>query len=324
MAGATWSAHDGAERIISVLNTEVAEKLQLLLETKHLYQKVAIDWDRVVAMLKQKMHSAWHEDFVGYIRHLPHIPFSPVTQLRGLDQPQGVLGRVPLVLLLKNVTMFCRECDRREAFRPILYKDLAVELRQLPASKLVRHLPLADTFQDFVLVYQCQRCEGVPETFIVRRHDWILSLDGRSPMASVEAPPYIPKKEAYLFRDAIIAHGSGKTLAGLFYLRTFIEQFGRRITGISGKNTGDEILSEYAKTLPVNLRDSMPSLAEWYGKLSAALHSASPDEELFKNAQEKIEKHFEIRKAMGIPETPVKPPESNSPEVSRRKSAVSK
>jgi hypothetical protein len=125
-------------------------------------------------------------------------------------------------------------------------------------------------------------------------------------MASVEAPSYIPRKEGDFFRDAIIAHGSGKTLAGLFYLRTFVEQFGRRITGISGKNTGDEILSEYAKTLPANVRDSMPSLAEWYGKLSGALHSADADQELFTNAQEKIEKHFEIRKAMSISETPVK------------------
>jgi hypothetical protein len=49
----------------------------------------------------------------------------------------------------------------------------------------------------------------------------------------------------------------------------------------------------------------MPSLAEWYDKLSVALHSAKADEDLFKNAQEKIEKHFEIRKAMTIPETTV-------------------
>jgi uncharacterized ferritin-like protein (DUF455 family) len=50
----------------------------------------------------------------------------------------------------------------------------------------------------------------------------------------------------------------------------------------------------------------MPSLAEWYDKLSAAMHSANPDEDLFKSAQEKIEKHFEIRKAMSIPENPPK------------------
>jgi hypothetical protein len=135
-------------------------------------------------------------------------------------------------------------------------------------------------------------------------------------MASVEAAPYIAKKEAHLFRDAIIANGAGKTLAGLFYLRTFIEQFGRRITGITDKQTGDQILSEYAKTIPLNLRDSIPSLAEWYDKLSAAIHSANPDEELFKNAQGKIEKHFEIRKAMDIPETAAKETRPDTSETS--------
>jgi hypothetical protein len=261
MALATWNAVEGAQRLIPRLNAEIKTAIQCLLETKHLYQKVTIDSEKVVAEVKEKVISSFHRELFDYIDDVSRMTFTPATQLFGPVQPQGsrgVLGQMPLVLLLTNVTLFCRECDRREAFRPILYKDLAVELRPLPASKLVRHLPLPETFQDFVLVYQCQRCEGVPETFIVSRHDWILSLDGRSPMATVEAPSCIPKKEGYLFRDAIIANGSGKTLAGLFYLRTFVEQFGRRVTGISGKNTGDEILSEYAQTLPVSLRDSMP------------------------------------------------------------------
>jgi hypothetical protein len=210
------------------------------------------------------------------------------------------------MLLLRNVTMFCRTCDRREAFRPILYKDLSVELGQLPSAGIVPSLKLPAGFQELVVVYQCQRCEGPPETVLVRRKGWSLSLDGRSPMASVEVPPYVPKKENEFFRDAVIATGSGRTLAGLFYLRTFIEQFGRRAAGMVGKKTGEEILSEYAKTLPTNLKDSMPSLAECYEKLSAALHSASADDDLFIEAQGKIEKHFEIRKAMSISEEPPK------------------
>jgi hypothetical protein len=40
----------------------------------------------------------------------------------------------------------------------------------------------------------------------------------------------------------------------------------------------------------------MPSLGEWYEKLSEALHSAKEDSELFESAREKIEKHFDIRR----------------------------
>jgi hypothetical protein len=308
MAEATWNSFEGAQSLIPLLNKEIAEKFQSLLETKHLYQKVVIDWQKTTDALREKVITSYRTEFLQLIRDVPRLPFTLLTQLQVVQAQgtRGALGQVPLVLLLKNVTMFCRECDRREAFRPIWYRDVAVELRQLPSTGLVRHLPIAETFQDFVLVYQCQHCEGVPETFIIRRDNWTLSLHGRSPMASVEVPSYIPKKEYLLFRDAVIAHGSGKTLAGLFFLRTFIEQFGRRITEIYDRRTGNEILSEYSKTLPPSLRDSMPSLAEWYDKLSVALHSAKADEDLFKSAQEKIEKHFEIRKAMNISETPAK------------------
>jgi hypothetical protein len=45
---------------------------------------------------------------------------------------------------------------------------------------------------------------------------------------------------------------------------------------------GEEILSEYSKTLPENLRDSMPSLGECYDKLSVKLHAADPDETVSK------------------------------------------
>jgi hypothetical protein len=169
MAIANWDSHEGAQRLIPLLNSEIEKEFQSLLETKHLYQKVTVDWERIVQALRQQIVSSYHSEFQQLIRDVPNMPFAPVTQVRRV-QSQGALGSIPLVLLLKNVTMFCRECDRREAFRPILYKDLAVELSQLPPSGLVRRLPAKGNFQDFVLVYQCQRCEGAPETVIVRRN----------------------------------------------------------------------------------------------------------------------------------------------------------
>ncbi len=165
MAEANWNAEEGAGWVIPCLNKEIEAKFQSLLETKHLYQKVVIDWQKIVDAVKGRVMSWAHPEFFANIRGVPGMQFTLVTQVLSVAR-QGVLGAIPLVLLLKNATMFCRVCDRREAFRPILYKDLAVELRQLPAAKLVRHLPVTDTFQDFVLVYQCQHCEGVPETFI--------------------------------------------------------------------------------------------------------------------------------------------------------------
>ena len=53
-------------------------------------------------------------------------------------------------------------------------------------------------------------------------------------MEQVILPSFIPKHEKHLFRDAVIAYQAGKFLAAVFYLRTFIEQFARRVAGIQG------------------------------------------------------------------------------------------
>ena len=207
-----------------------------------------------------------------------------------------------LTLVVLHVSLFCHKCQRREAFAPVWWTDALEPMRKTghPAQKNQNALP--DDLQVFCLAYQCQRCLGKPECFIVRREGWRLELHGRSPMEHIEAPNYVPKAEAWLYRDSVIAFNSGKVLAALFYLRTFIEQFARRVTGVSGKVTGDEILDEYYKSLPAPTRDEMPSLREWYDKLSDALHSAREDAPLFEAAKTQIEKHLDIRRVFSIPE----------------------
>ena len=61
-------------------------------------------------------------------------------------------------------------------------------------------------------------------------------------------------------------------------------------------------MAAYGQILPEKLRDEMPSLREWYGKLSDALHSAREDAQLFEDARAEIEKHFDIRRVFKIPE----------------------
>jgi hypothetical protein len=158
--------------------------------------------------------------------------------------------------------------------------------------------------QLFFIAYQCEHCHGAPAGLLIRRDGWRFSLDGRSPMEEIQLPPYIPKKEGHLFRDAMIARFAGKQLAAVFYLRTLIEQFARRQTGMRGRETGDEIMAAYSAILPNDQRDQMPSLREWYGKLSAPIHTADEiaAETLFDFAREEIERHFDIRRVFKIAE----------------------
>jgi hypothetical protein len=124
-------------------------------------------------------------------------------------------------------------------------------------------------------------------------------------MEHIDVSKSIPKTEEHLYRDALIAFGTGKHLAAIFYLRSFIEQFARRLSGITGKSTGDKIMDAYYATLPERNRELMPSLRHWYDKLSEPIHAARNDEQVFVDALDEINRHFEFRRMYRFLRTPL-------------------
>jgi hypothetical protein len=291
------------QAVIALLNAKASEELKNLLENKHLYQQVKINAPEI---LKQQIDAEKQANLKTYLanwatKELPQMRFvladRPLSLVpRGASTPSLALTLVP-----PNAGLFCGKCDRREAFAPICYSDAVNEINKLNLHGS-KQINLPGDFQLFFLVYQCQRCFSTPEGFLIRRTSWNLGLHGRSPIELIETPVQIPKLELNLYRDAVLAFNSGKVLAALFYLRTFIEQFARRVTGRKGRATGEEMLNDYYETLPSPTKDQMPSLREWYDRLSDALHSANPDSGLFEMAKTQIDKHFDIRRVFNIPE----------------------
>ena len=285
------------------LGDRASKAIKVLVEDKHLYQKVEIQFEEKTAQVLydrvyygQKVYFAtWVEQSLAREKFKLGIATSQAERLL-------ILAAQALPLVLPHLSLFCKSCVRKEAFAPLGHADLIGEIRASIAQGKLKPFAAPEDFQMFSLVYQCQRCLGVPESFLVRRDGWTFSLQGRSPMELVEVPAYLPKTESKFYRDAVIASNTGKILAALFYLRTFIEQFARRLTGLAGKATGDVILDAYYKTLPTIHADQMPSLREWYDKLSEAIHSAKEDAELFENAKLKIEEHFDIRRVFKMTE----------------------
>jgi hypothetical protein len=284
--------------LLGGLNKAIADQFKTLIEQKHVYQKVALEHEPVYAAVTEKLSSAYKWEFKARLETLPR-GIALVSKMPPFAEM--MLGKSALVLIPTNVKLFCNKCSRSEAFAPVWYKDVTGDLRQ--KSEPLRMPP---ELQFFCFAFQCQSCAGVPElqSFLIRYEDFQMSVHGRSPIEHIELPPYIPKAERDWFRDALIALHGGKTLAALFYLRTFIEQFARRQTGLTGKKTGDEIMTAYAETLPQAQRSSMPSLREWYDKLSEAIHDAKEDSELFEKARTEIEHHFDIRRVFKIPDAP--------------------
>jgi hypothetical protein len=236
------------------------------------------------------------------VHELPTMSFVLEPHLTQVAKVSAQINK-SIPLILPHLSLSCKNCERREAFAPVWHADLVGELRGPITGGQGKKMGLPPGFQMFCLIYQCQRCLGIPESFLVRLESWTVSLQGRSPMEQVEIPNFLPKPESKFYRDAVIAFNSGKTLAALFYLRTFIEQFGRRITGKPGKATGEEIFDAYYETLHKRQSDQMPSLREWYDKLSEAVHSAREDDHLFENAKSEIERHFDFRRIFAIVES---------------------
>jgi hypothetical protein len=97
MVQATLSPIEGAPRAIPLLNKEISEKFQSLLETKHLYQKVTVEWEKVVAALKEPVMPGFWRELLQYIRGVPHMPFVLATQIQIARPPlENCLGHVQL------------------------------------------------------------------------------------------------------------------------------------------------------------------------------------------------------------------------------------
>jgi len=298
----TITTSTAQESLLIWLSKKATDELKALLEAKHLYQKVDIDPNNVAINLVKQIYPNHQEYFSAWMVH--ELPAKQLVLEPHLNAAAKIAAQITpsIPLILPHLSLFCKLCGRREAFAPVWHTDLFGEIRAAMTVGMLKKTALPNGFQMFSLVYQCQRCLGIPESFLVRREGWNLSLQGRSPMEQIEVPNYLPKSESRFYRDAVIAFNSGKTLAALFYLRTFVEQFARRITGTTGKATGDEILDAYYKTLPAKQASHLPSLRECYDKLSEAIHSTREDAALFESAKSEIERHFEFRRLFKIEE----------------------
>lgn len=290
----------------------IVAAIKNLLETKHLYQAgTAFDLDAFIdanmAAMPMPEPPGRDQDYRRYsaiqaaranLRRAACQPWLPIQSYgpEELEKRQRA-GQAdmasPLLFEFPFVRLYCRRCHRREPYHALSVSDALEDERPRPDPDAEPTM----TDQIFLALYQCQGCRSAPEFLAVARNGMKVKLVGRQPIESVEVPDEVPREESEFLRSARIAFNTGNVLAALFYLRTLIEQFARRKTNRIARETGDVLMSKYSATLPDDLRGRMPSLGEWYEKLSEALHEARDDEELYRAAEEKILHHFELRRA---------------------------
>lgn len=290
----TFDANEAIRIFPSFMNEAIASSFKALMETKGLYQSVPIDRASALQQVRDRTLPAFVNEFERLLRR--GYPERGGLTLADSDLYLAGTQQQLLVLRPVNVKLFCAKCDRDEAFKPLWSQEITNEISKPSAGKgnAAREFPV--DFQIFSLVYQCQSCLGLPEIFLIKRAGQKIAIQGRSPIQSVAVPTYIPKEEAKWYRESLIARNAGRTLAAIFYLRTFIEQFARRVTQIQDRRSGEEILSEYNTTIPEPPRSSMPSLKQCYEKLSEAIHTANENADLLKSTIEDVDTHFDFRR----------------------------
>ncbi len=271
----------------------VQRAIRELLESKHLYQSIGLD--ALVGQLTKLMEDYLVEPSGGRSTHVLMVEDATKFLAREwqFHRPNAAIHTKAnpnhLYLRLSHVNIHCPQCDRVEAHNPVFDSDLP--------SVASEHDPAGGVVQWLTVAYQCQSCKGLPVVFLVHRSADKLTLSGRSPIETVSVQKFIPKGTKQYYSTAIVAHQSGQTLAGLFLLRTFIEQTARQAIESPDPNwTGDQLLEAYTATLHGTLRSDFPSMKCLYGELSADIHTATGSTVLFDKAIADIDKHFDAKR----------------------------
>ena len=111
------------------------------------------------------------------------------------------------------------------------------------------------------------------------------------------------------YSGSILAYQSGQSLAAVFLLRAFVEQYWRSIDAVADsikdkpRPSGDEIGQAYKSTLPPDFSGRFPSLCEIYNNLSAAIHAADDSPAIYPEACEMVVEHFDARRLFRLDDT---------------------
>lgn len=293
---------------------DITDSLQQLFEQKHLYQSVTVEFARTRELLERQLREQELRQVMPSLSGSVSQPVREKTAdetLAAMWQElerhrwkfviEGIYAGEPANVLqfrLPTIRIACASCDgvlppHNPGFRGNAQQPFDVVLHEHGAP-----------VQLIVVPYQCQNCKGEPLVFLIRRDGFKLQIVGRSQFEHVDVPKSVPKEERRFYRDAIISFNSGRGLAALFFFRTFIEQYMRRITGISDFLVrGDELAEKYHRMLDTTFPEKFRTFRTLYGELSDRLHRAKEDSDLHATAKKQIDEHFEMLKMIPIPRT---------------------
>ncbi len=296
------------KKLASQYEDRISRALKGLLEEKHLYQSVMIEYTDLLPL---------EGGLVPYnnVRIIVREYFADVWIIQGRPLRKFALPggggdrRRYLTAKVPDVRLYCKTCKRLEAHNAEGVEDILN--RSLDPTE--HYSSSNGTAQVFALTFECQSCKGIPQAFLIQRAGPKLTLSGRSPMEVVEVPSVIPDAVRRYYSSSVVAYQSGETLGANFFLRTLIEQWVYSTIPTDATNSevdadldggeetkrafrADKALQSYMAGLPQDFKQRFSSLRKLYEDLSADIHSATGDSGLFEHARTEIVEHFEARR----------------------------
>jgi len=274
----------------------IAIGFKKLLDEKHLYQSVNIEFPKLEEILEKIIPeektviqfeiiyttaSRIYDDCFN-LQWKIYLPFAHRFQVDS-DRYETSISLTP-----PTIEVFCSNCDKVEPYNYETGGDVLVGLIT------------ETTNQVFIMVYRCQACKSVPEVFLVLRKEMKITLSGRSPIEIYHVPTYIPKAQRIYYQNAEISFNTGFILAGIFYLRTLLEQYVRSQHKKPEDLDIEVIFDYYSNNLPDDFKSRFPSLYPIYGDLSDAIHMADKSEKTYKKAIGEIKLHFDAKRVFKI------------------------
>lgn len=267
-----------------------------LLEKKHLYQSLKLEWKTLDLPIKSRLEkypSPVRKDILEQVMYFKIGPWVFLPQ-----RPEHPPNSGPLIIFqllsceLPTISIYCSNpnCHRIQPHNPLFADDCTRYVPNGPKQTLRGE----DFTQVLVFSYLCQGCKNEAVVFLIHREGEKLTVAGRSRIEEVQVPSYIPKGQKKYYSGAIVAFQSGQILAGLFMLRTFIEQVSR-VSSKDKNGHADTVIDEYMESLPEDFKQRFPSLRDIYREISEAIHKAAEDANLFNGSLERINQHFKAK-----------------------------
>lgn len=291
---------------------DVRRHLRALLETKHLYQSLKIEWSQLATEAKRLQDRGkevneyiqlggeriWiPTEMQPYLkRYATKVSSSKWFLIPELQAPGNhPTNSTDLDIIAPPAELFCRVCKTTKTHNS---GSLTIETLcpPYPIGKI------AD--QVFTCGYECQSCRTAPIVFQITRRGEKLTLTGSSEYPTVSIAREIPDEIAEYISEAMLAAGTGRTLAGLFFLRTALEQHMRHSTKLTGRQSGDELATAYFKLLSDEFPKRDWILGRVYEELSSKLHMAEADEKQFEKSLNELVRFFSVLKLYPLVQNP--------------------